>query len=54
MTNDERDVLHHIDAAQRTADHSESRVRDFLMLHIGTAIALAILEVARALRREGQ
>mgnify|MGYP001572088970 CR=1 FL=1 len=48
MTNDERDVLHHIDRVN-DANLSTASVA-YVLFHIGAAIALAILEVARAIR----
>ncbi len=52
MTNDERDVLHHISAAQDTAPQGEGQtwILCTLCYHVGAAIALAVLEVARAIR----
>lgn len=48
MRNDEQDVMEHIEIAQAKASQEGNRVGVFT--NVGIAVALALLEIARAIR----
>ena len=54
-TDDERDVLYHLSQAQDSVTSVNPFTASlYVHLHIGTAIALAVLEVARAIREQAK